>query len=146
VFFQVVAFTLVSSVIGIPFSYYLMKRNVWIAMMFGLGFFVLGLVGSFFIPETLERSKASYESVDSASYYGVDHADDNDAAPLHRDWMRAQMSKLFEKATESFFIFKSPMLFGLSITFLLQTLSGNVSEVGLSSLHFPHTIILKMFF
>lgn len=91
-------------------------------MLFGFVFLVLGTVSCFFLPETLERSKRIDEHDDDANC-----ADDNHASsqPISA---REKISQMLARISDSVFIFKSPMLFGLSITFLLHSLGAQISE------------------
>jgi hypothetical protein len=120
------AAALISTVVGVPFAWYLMKKNLWLPMWLGVGFMALGLVVCLFLPETLERSKLLDPAFDSS----MDEIDETPDRPnsSHQYPKRKNMSRMFAKMKDSHFIFTSPMLFALSVTFLLQTLSIRVTE------------------
>lgn len=126
VFFQFMAACLISTVIGVPFAWRLMKINAWIPMILGIGFIFMGTLLCFFLPETLERSTVPEPTPDSGSEEDIHEV--QQPTFLHRYSRKKKISKMFEKMKASHFIFKSPMLLGLSITFLLQSLGGQMTS------------------
>lgn len=126
VFFQLMAASLISTVIGVPFAWHLMKKNAFIPMILGVVFITLGTILCFFLPETLERSEVSNQSPDSSSGDEIDEIERPTSS--HRYSRKKRILKMFKKMKASHFILKSPTLFALSITFLLQTLGGTISS------------------
>ncbi|KAE9374833.1 MFS general substrate transporter [Stipitochalara longipes BDJ] len=112
VFSLAYAASLISTLVAIPLSWSLMKINVWIPMFVIVGLFNLGLLLCLFLPETLERSKIPAPSTESGHF------------PEHHQSIQSRITQVFENIRDSLSIFESYLIFGLSFTFLLQTLHG----------------------
>jgi hypothetical protein len=141
VFFRQAAAGLISTVVGIPFAWYLMKKNILITLWISIGFATFGASLCLFLPETLERTKVPDFTPDTAADEEREQAEDRPNSP-HRQSMKRNLAKLFDKVQGSHFVFASPMLFGLSIVFLLQALSGHVVDliIQLASERFNWTL------
>jgi len=111
---------LIATIIGIPLAWQLMKSDPFVPMVIGLGFLSLGFALPLFLPETLQRSKISDPTLDPH------HENDlpQDQASIRNISTRQRISNFFENAKETHFLFKSPMLLALTITFLLQSFNG----------------------
>jgi hypothetical protein len=127
VFFQVMAASLISTIIGVPLAWQLMKNNALLPMIIGACFIFLGTIICCFLPETLERSKISDPSSDPSSGEEVDEIERPTCS--HRYSRKKNISKMFETMTTFHFMLKSPTLLALSITFLLLNLSGTLSSL-----------------
>ncbi|KAE9362765.1 MFS general substrate transporter [Stipitochalara longipes BDJ] len=125
IFFRFGAAALISTVVGIPFSWYLMKKNLWVTMWISIGFVVFGASLALFLPETLERAKVADFAPEIISEEETEQAEERPTSS-HQKSLKRKLAKLFDRVQGSHFIFESPMLFGLSIVFLLQRLSGNI--------------------
>jgi hypothetical protein len=125
------AAALISTVIGVPGAWWLMKRSVWAPMWVGLATEVLGMMTCFFLPETLERSRIPASAKDSDS---EEEADENDRpTSSHQYSTKKKLAKIIKNMRATHFILKSPTLFALSITFMLQSL-GSFSNMFLFQL------------
>lgn len=128
VFFRQAAAGLISTVVGIPFAWYLMKKNMLVTLWISIGFVTFGASLCLFLPETLERTKVPDFTPDTAADEEREQAEDRPSSS-HQKSIKRKLAKLFDKVQGSHFIFASPMLFGLSIVFLLQALSGHVVDL-----------------
>ena len=124
-FFQLMAAALISTVIGVPAAWYLMKKNLWVPMCLGLGFMILSLIICLFLPETLDRSEVPDPALDSESDADVASIEDRRTSSHRQPSTGKKIAHMFKKVKESHFIFTKPILFALSITFLLQSLYGH---------------------
>lgn len=117
VFSMVYASNFISSLVGTPLSWYLMKINVWVPMFVMVGLEILSFVLCLFLPETLVHSKIPVSS--------------NENGPNSTDrpsfWNR--IIQAIRGIQGSLSIFESYVIFGLSFTFLLQTLHSYSTEI-----------------
>lgn len=74
VFFQLLAAAMLSPLVGVPAAWYFMKTSLLLAMEIGLGFVCGGSFLVFFLPETLDRTKAS--ALPSQAISGNESQDD----------------------------------------------------------------------
>jgi hypothetical protein len=105
-----------------------MKKNLWVTMWISTGFVVFGASLALFLPETLERTKVADFASETISDEETEQAEDRTTSS-HKESLKRNLAKLFDRVQGSHFIFASPMLFGLSIVFLLQRLSGSVLDL-----------------
>lgn len=141
VFFRQSAAGLISTVVGIPFAWYLMKRNMVLTLWIGIGFVTFGACLCLLLPETLERTKVPDFTPDTSTEENREQAEHRPSSS-HQKSIKRKLAKIFDKVQGSHFIFASPMLFGLSIVFLLQALSGHVVDliIQLASERFNWTL------
>jgi hypothetical protein len=105
-----------------------MKKSLWVTMWISNGFVVFGASLALFLPETLERTKVADFAPETISDEETEQVEDRPTSS-HRKSLKQKLAKLFGRVQGSHFIFASPMLFGLSLVFLLQRLSGNVVDL-----------------
>lgn len=123
------AASLISNVVGVPIAWYTMKTQPWIPTIAGLVTYIVAILSCFFLPETLERPEPSVlvnESTTEEEFEPVERP-----ASLHQYSKKKNLVKILEKIEAYHFIFKSPELTALSITFLLQTLGSHVTTFTL---------------
>jgi hypothetical protein len=128
VFFRQAAAGLISTVVGIPFAWYLMKRNFLLTLWISIGFLTFGASLCLFLPETLERTKVPDFTPDTRADEETEQEESRPNSSYQKS-IKRKLAKIFDRVQGSHFIFASPMLFGLSIVFLLQALSGHVVDL-----------------
>lgn len=110
---------LMATVIAVPLSWYLMKTSLFIPMSISLGFMVLGMLIVLLLPETLNRSQVPDPAEDISS----SAADSEDEGGLpNSSKKKTIILVVVRKVEESRFIFASPMLCALAVTFLVQSI------------------------
>jgi hypothetical protein len=114
---MVYASSFISTLVGTPLSWYLMKINVWIPMFVIVGHFILAFVLCLFLPETLIYPKLPVLSVE------------NGPISTNQLSVRNRTTQAIRRIQGSLSIFESYVIFGLSFTFLLQTLQGYSLEI-----------------
>lgn len=117
-FFQGTAAYLIAGVLAIPFSWYLMKKSSFVPMTISIGFLFLGMLVVFFLPETLDRSHVP-DPAEGTS--GSDPESGDEGGLLDLPKKKSVISVIVRKAEESRFIFASPMLIAVAISFLVQS-------------------------
>jgi hypothetical protein len=122
VFFQFIAATMLSPMVAVPASWYLMQRSTLLAIEVGMGFICAGLFLVLFLPETLERAKVSGPS---AQGFDGDEFDDNEG-PVQP----SQVLSVFGVIKGSNFVLANPALRILIFTFI----SGPVLLISMSFL------------
>jgi len=125
VFFQIAAAGLIATLAGVPLAFGLMKYNVWLPMLVGLGIILLGLFAICFLPETLDRHK-SHDPSSSSDQHGEGESllrtePEEEEATI--SFSRKSLSLFLERIEESRFVFKSPLLCVLAFTFLSSRLN-----------------------
>jgi hypothetical protein len=110
VFSMVYASSFFSTLVGTPLSWYLMKINVWVPMFVIVGLEILSFVLCLFLPETLVHSKLPVSSIEN----GHNSSD--------RQSFGNRITQAIRSIQGNLSIFESYVIFGLSFTFLLQTL------------------------
>ncbi|KAH8588375.1 major facilitator superfamily domain-containing protein [Bisporella sp. PMI_857] len=125
VFFRVNALALASTVIGVPLASHMMKKNYIVPMWLGIGFIALGIPCTLWLPETLEKRVTPYPDSDSDTEYG----EDQESLPETRNTsLGHQILTFLTKTKGKHFMLQSPMLMALSLTFIIQSLSGRSTE------------------
>ncbi|KAJ5203806.1 uncharacterized protein N7498_004685 [Penicillium cinerascens] len=123
IFFQVSAAALISTVIGIPLSWLLMKADSFDALLAASGFIALGTILILLLPETLQDAKES----DAALHDPVQNLHtEEDISPVRAKSSIIDMKTLIVKfVDDSRFILANPSLCALIFTFILSSLSSN---------------------
>jgi hypothetical protein len=137
VFFKEVAAGLIAGVIGVPVAWQMLKTGHMLPLIVGVGFVTVGCaLPLFLIPETRARAIIPDPTLETDDEGGL-----LDVEPHHIS-TRKRISNFIENAKETSFVFKSPMLFAISLTFLLQTLPGRSGAflVQLASTRFNWTL------
>ncbi|GLA33908.1 hypothetical protein AnigIFM63309_003931 [Aspergillus niger] len=136
IFFQVSAAALISTVVGIPLSWLLMKIDPFNALLAASGFIALGNMLVLFLPETLQQAK----KVDAAlNHLAQDSHTDQAISPTRAKSSNIDLWLLIVKAVhDSRFILANPGLCALIFTFILSSLSNNSVSIlfQLASLRF----------
>ncbi|KAG0645285.1 MFS efflux pump [Hyphodiscus hymeniophilus] len=120
-FFGFNAVYLIGGVFAVPASWYLMKQGVnpFVPMTVSIGFITLGLLVVVFIPETLNRTQVP-DPAEGMSSSDIDSEDEGGL--LSASKKPTFISVMVRKVEEVRFIFASPMLLALTITFLVQSM------------------------
>jgi hypothetical protein len=121
VFFQGTAAALIATVVAIPLSWQLLKKSMFVPLSVSLGFVLLGTLIVLLVPETLNRSQIPDPAEDLSSS-DVDSGDEGGL--LNSSRKKTMISIIVRKVEDSRFIFASPMLCALAVTFLVQSLHG----------------------
>ena len=103
---------MLSPMVAIPASWYLMQRSTLLAMEVGFGFICAGLFLVFFLPETLERAKVSGLSARGLN----DNEFDNNEGSVQP----GQVLSVFGVLKGSNFVLATPALRTLIFTFISQ--------------------------
>jgi hypothetical protein len=122
-FFQLNAIYLIAGVFAIPLSWYLMKKDMdpFVPMTIAVGLMALAMLILLLVPETLNRSQVPDPAEDISSS-DVDSGDEGGL--LNTSKSRTIISVIIRKVEDARFIFASPMLCALTVTFLVQSLHG----------------------
>lgn len=107
VFFQLMATLMISTLVGVPAAWYLMKSSSLLAMEVSLGFVGAGTFLVFFLPETLKQAKLL-----EASSHGLA----GDVVPEEDSSQPLKIPSILDVIKESNFVFESPTLCALGIT------------------------------
>ncbi|MCJ1360355.1 MAG: hypothetical protein MMC33_010360 [Icmadophila ericetorum] len=123
IFFQVSAAALISTVVGIPLSWLLMKTDPFKALLVATGFIALGNVLVLFLPETLQLAKKN----DAALNHLAPESDTEEGiSPALAKSSKIDLKvSIVEFVEDSRFIWANPGLCALIFTFILSTLSSN---------------------
>ena len=121
VFFQGTAATLIATVVAIPLSWLLLKKSMFVPMSVSVGFIFLGTLVLLLVPETLNRSLV-LDPAEETSGSDVDSGDEGGL--LNPRKQKTIVSVIVKKVEDLRFIFSSPMLCALAVTFLVQSLHG----------------------
>ena len=98
-----------------------MKSSNFIPLTIATGFLVLGTIVILFMPETLDRSRVVDPVEDMSS---SDEESSDEGGLLDTSKKSTLLSAFVRKVEESRFIFASPMLCALAISFLAQSMHG----------------------
>ncbi|KAB8291654.1 hypothetical protein EYC80_006454 [Monilinia laxa] len=130
VFFQITAASLIATLAGVPLAWWLIKiSNLRVPMMLAVLFTTLGATLILILPETLHLREDQILSTDvvvQTEVLGDENSSSVDEGALtlsKKNW-----TILLEKFEESRFVFTHPKLLALSITFLFQSLHGNMNQ------------------
>jgi hypothetical protein len=119
VFFQLVATLMLSTLVGVPATWYLMKSSSLLAMEVSIGFVCAGSLLVFFLPETLEEAKLLEAS---------SHALAGDGPPEEGSSKPLKMPSILDVIKESNFVVGSPALRTLGTTFVVGPLLAYSTE------------------
>lgn len=123
IFFQVSAAALISTVIGIPLSWLLMKNDPFHALTAAFGFIALGNILVLLLPETIQDAKES----DAVLHHPVQESHiEGDISPIRAKSSKIGIMNLIVKfIDDTRFILANPSLCALIFTFVLSSLSSN---------------------
>jgi MFS family permease len=124
-FFQITAMALLATFGGVPFAWWLMKRNVWIPMLLSLLFMLSGALIVLALPETLHLREDRHNpaSTPGAETHEEQSSDEEETLSFTKKNWRI----LLDKFEESRFVFTHPKIFVLSIVFLTQSIHGYIN-------------------
>jgi len=94
-----------------------MKINSWVPMFVVTGFLVVGTILVMFLPETLERSKSAEDLMDVEVN---ETSSENGRISKVQSSIKKTIAQGFRGLQDALSIFNSPLILGLSFTFLLQ--------------------------
>ncbi|RAL09039.1 uncharacterized protein BO97DRAFT_459422 [Aspergillus homomorphus CBS 101889] len=137
VFFQVSAAALISTVVGIPLSWLLMKIDPFNALLAASGFIALGNMLVLFLPETLQQAKKNDDA--ALNHLVQDSHTDEDISPTRAKSSKIDLRVMIVKVVhDSRFILANPGLCALIFTFIPSSLSNNSVSIlfQLASLRF----------
>jgi len=123
-FFRFMATNLAGTVLAVPLAWYFVKFSLWLPMLLGFGCILSGTLLTLLIPETLDRQKED----DPASEPLLDrHNDDNDRAePAHKALHKTRITLVVQFLYQLKFVFASPLLAILAVTFFANSLGQSV--------------------
>ncbi|KAM3073471.1 hypothetical protein ACMFMG_004631 [Clarireedia jacksonii] len=125
-FFQITATTLIGTFCGVPFAWWLMKRNVWTPMLVALCFMLSGALLVLALPETLHLRDHHHNTVPAPGAENDEEQSSDEEESLSFSLKNWRI--LLDKFEESRFVFKHPKIFVLSMVFLTQSIHGNASQ------------------
>ncbi|PQE09465.1 Major facilitator superfamily domain general substrate transporter protein [Rutstroemia sp. NJR-2017a BVV2] len=124
-FFQITATALLATFGGVPFAWWLMKRNVWIPMLVSLVFMLSGSLLVLALPETLHLRDPSYNPVSTPGAENDEEQCSEEEETL--SFTQKNWRILLDKFEESRFVFTHPKIFVLSLVFLTQSIHGYIN-------------------
>lgn len=117
-----------------------MKHSVWLAIIIGLGFIILGSIAMIFLPETLDRHKVHRSVVsrngetESLLHDPSEDGEGEEEEPI--SFSKKSLALFLERIEESRFVFKSRLLCVLSLTFSVRRLGMDQLMFQLASKRF----------
>lgn len=111
---------------GVPFAWWLMKRNVWIPMLFASLVILLGALLFLALPETLHLRDHHHNTPAAPGVQNDEEQSSDEEEAL--SFSQKNWRILLDKFEESRFVFTHPKIFVLSIVFLTQSVHGNLNQ------------------
>lgn len=108
---------MVATVVAVPLAWLLMQQDVWIPILVGLGFILFGMILLLGLPETLYRLRP------------FDPIHDDDRSSEHEESADPKTTNVVEIFKWSRFVFTSPLLCIMALTFLVQSLTQSNNHI-----------------
>jgi hypothetical protein len=123
-FFRFMATNLAGTVLAVPLAWYFVRFSIWLPMLLGFGFILSGTLLTLLIPETLDKKMEDGPAMEPL--LDRHHDDNNQNEPIPKPLHKTLISRMIQFPNQLQFVFASPLLAILAITFFANSLGQRV--------------------